>query len=204
MYCLGNSGFTSTYNNQWRHYCFLINQRVDSTIQNIHFPSLDLAILNIYIANICIQIYNIYSKPLGKYNIVNYPILISLLQEYLQQEGEYIILRDFNLYYLLQYRVQTPILHLVAKPLLNTLQLYDLDLVSPQGIPTWEARGFSSTTNLIFLILSLQDRLVNYQVYTNLDFSLDYYLITTKLLLDNIRLLFQSQRYQKRININSI
>lgn len=100
-YCPGNSGFISAYDDQQRRCCFLINRRVDNAIWNVHFPSPDLAILNIRTADICIWIYNVYSEPPGGYNIVNYPSPIPLLQNYLQREGEHMVLGDFNLHHLL-------------------------------------------------------------------------------------------------------
>jgi hypothetical protein len=104
------------------------------------------------------------------------------------------VLGDFNLHHPLWCGVRTPTLHLAAEPFLDTLQSYDLDLVSPQGIPTWEARGFSSTIDLTFITPGLQDRLANCQVRIDLDYGLDHYLITTELLLDTVRLLFQPRR----------
>ena len=51
-----------------------------------------------------------------------------MLSKLLEQLGEYIVLRDFNLYYPLWCRLQNPAAYKAADQLVDILQLYKLNL----------------------------------------------------------------------------
>jgi hypothetical protein len=97
-----------------------------------------------------IWIYSLYSQPPGGYSIRDYNSPILLLENLIRQEGEHIILGDFNLHHPIWSGIQNPTIHEVVEPLVHLITSYDFALLSPREVATWEARGLTSIIDLIF------------------------------------------------------
>jgi hypothetical protein len=76
----------------------------------------------------------------------------------------------------------------------------NLSLASPVAEATWEARGTSSTIDITFQTPGLQNRTIECQVRTDLDFGSDHFPIATHITLDTIQLPFQPRRCWKQMD----
>lgn len=199
-YCPGSSGFLPAYDDVERRSCFLVNREVDSTIWTVQFPSPDLSVLCLRTEQGNIWIYNVYSEPPGNYQNTEYSTPIPLLEDLLRRDGEHIVLGDFNLHHPTWCGIRNPTQHTAAESLLNILYPNGLSLASPQAVPTWEARGLSSTIDLTFLTSNLQERVCQCQVRTDLDFGSDHYPISTYIIMESVRLPYQPRRCWKRMD----
>ena len=124
-----------------------------------------------------------YNSPPGSCSTDQYNTLIPLLSNLLKKEENYILLDNFNLYYFLQCGPCNLIVHKALDQLVNLILLYNLLLALPKGRVTWEAQGQTSTINLTFLLLQLTEQVVQCKIQENLSFGLNYYLLSTILLL---------------------
>ena len=73
------------------------------------------------------------------------------LPELLVREGEHLVLGDFNLHHPLWCGPRNPATHQAADRVVETLLLRDMELATPQGMITWEARDSVSTIDLAFV-----------------------------------------------------
>jgi hypothetical protein len=119
-YCPGTSGFLPAYgDSKGRRSCFLVNKRLASNKWSVEYPSLDLCVLKVSTEECDLWIYNVYSQPLGGYNVVDYPSPISLLPDLLARGGEHLVLGDFNLHHPLWSGLGNPTVHLAAEALID-------------------------------------------------------------------------------------
>jgi hypothetical protein len=127
-YCLRSTLFFLVYSQEKGQCCFLVNKRLDISTWEPSFSSPDLCLLQLEVKGQKIWIYNVYSQPPESYNIINFSTPIPILAGLLEQAGEHIVLRDFNLHHLLWNRPQKPTVYKAADQLLDILQLYKLRL----------------------------------------------------------------------------
>ena len=123
-YCLRVALFLLVYLLEKGRYYFLINKKLNISTQEPSFASLDLGLIQIQARGRKIQIYNIYNQPPNSHSDISSLMPIPMLIDLLEQEGEYIVLRDFNLYYLLQYEIQNPTIYKAIDQLIDILYIY--------------------------------------------------------------------------------
>lgn len=203
-YCPRASNFVPAYDDCKRRSCFLVNKNLDTTTWHAEFLGPDLAILNLRLKGTSIWIYNTYSQPPGGYGVTEYPTPIPRLAPLLEREGEHILLGDFNLHHPMWSGVRNPTIHIAAEPLAQLVALHNLSLALPRGEITWEARGFSSTIDLVFLSPGLQERLISCSVRRDLDFGSDHYPISTELELESTRIEQIPRRCWKRTDLSIV
>jgi len=199
-YCPSASGFIPAYDDRERRSCFLVNKELDSTAWDVSFPGPDLAILSIRTEELNIWIYSTYSEPPGGYQITQYQTPIPLLGDLLARDGEHVLLGDFNLHHPLWCGVRNPTVHAAAEPIVEITTQNGLTLASPKGETTWEARGSTSTIDLVFLSKALQDRLITCKVRPDLDFGSDHFPISTELELASVRIEQPRRRCWKKMD----
>ena len=68
--------------------------------------------------------------------------------------------------------------------LLRVVNEADLQLLTPPGTITWEARGQSSTVDLIFSSTSLEQKVISCYVDLNLESGSDHHPISTQFSLE--------------------
>lgn len=203
-YCPSVSNFVPAYDDCKRRSCFLVNKDLDNTTWYIDFLGPDLTVLNLRTNNLCIWVYNVYSQPPGSYSTTEYPTPIPQLAPLLEREGEHIVLGDFNLHHPLWSGVRNPTIHAAAEPLAQLAATYDLSLALPKGEVTWEARGCTSTIDLVFLSRGLQGRLVKCSAQKDLDFGSDHYPIGLEIEMESVRLEQSPRRCWKRTNTDAV
>ena len=79
-----------------------------------------------------------------------------------------------------------------------------MELATPKGTITWEARGFTSTIDLAFTSQLLQQRLVECTIYKALNYSFDHFPISLQFELRPTKTKIQLTKAQKKINFNLI
>ena len=178
-YCPSAVNFHLVYNNQKQCSCIYINKSLDVNSWDVQFHRPDLCSLHLRTKERDIWIHAIYSQPPGGYTVWDYPSPIPLLPDLLSEEGEHIILGDFNLHSPIWCGARNPTTHEASDKLIEITSSYDLWLASPQGAVTWEAQGSTSTIDLVFASQWILDRIVWCQVQDDMDFGSDHYPITT-------------------------
>ena len=177
-YCPNLSAFYTAYNNQERRSYFLINKSLDINSWDIDYSGPDVCSLRLQLPDIVLWIHNFYNQPPGSYTTTNYPSSLTLLPGLLVREGEHLVLGDFNLHHPLWSSPRNPAAHLAADIVVETLLARDMELATPKGTITWEARGSTSTIDLAFTSQRLQQRLVECTVNSALDHGSDHFPIS--------------------------
>src|SRR5882757_3475466 len=203
-YCPNSSAFYTAYNNQERRSCFLINKSLDINSWDIDYSGPDVCSLRLQLPDIVLWIHNFYNQPPGSYTTTNYPSSLTLLPGLLAREGEHLVLGDFNLHHPLWSSPRNPAAHLAADIVVETLLARDMELVTPKGTITWEARGSTSTIDLAFTSQRLQQRLVECTVNPALDHGSDHFPISLQFELSPARAQPQPARAWKKADLDLI
>ena len=174
-YCPSTSDFYAAYNDQERRSCFLINKKLNVNTWDIDYSSPDVCSLRLELPGLVLWIHNFYNQPPGSYSTTDYPSSLGLLPDLLSREGEHLALGDFNLHHPLWSGPGNPAAHRAADAVVNTLVSWDMELATPRGLVTWEARGLTSTIDLAFVSQTVQHRLVECNTYTALDHGSDHF-----------------------------
>jgi exonuclease III len=193
-YCPSAAPFHLVFPPEKGRCCFLINKKLDTAAWEPSFPSPDLCTLRLETRGHKLWIHNVYSPPPGSYSNTSYETPIPGLAGQLEQDGEHIVLGDFNLHHPLWCGPRNPATHKAADTLVDTLQQYDLSLTLPHGTVTWEARGAASTIDLVFTSLGLQNRVLECQVRQDLEHGSDHFPIATEVALSPAKAPMQRRR----------
>ncbi len=148
------------------------------------YSVLNIASLIMQINNQIIHIHNVYSKFSDNYIHINQNLLIFRLSELFKKSDEYILLKDFNLHYLIWNDLQYFIRYNMINELLCIVNETDLQLLTSSDIITWEDREQSFIVNLIFSTVSLKQQVISCCVNLSLKNDSDYHLIFTQFNLD--------------------
>ena len=178
-YCPSRSAFYVAYNDQKRRSCFLINKGLDINSWDIDYSGPDVCSLRLQLQDIVLWIHNFYNQSPGSHSTTDYPSSLTLLPDLLAREGEHLVLGDFNLHHPLWSGPRNPAAHKAAEPVVETLLAEGMELATPRGTITWEARGVSSTIDLAFTSQLLTQRLVECTINKELDHSSDHFPITS-------------------------
>src|SRR3981081_2538907 len=115
---------------------------------NIDYSGPDVCSLRLQLPDIVLWIHNFYNQPPRSYSTTSYPSSLILLPELLAREGEHLVLGDFNLHHPLWSSPRNPAAHLAAEPVVEALLAGNMELATPRGTITWEARGLTGTIAL--------------------------------------------------------
>ena len=74
-----------------------------------------------------------------------------MLTNLLEQEGEHIVLGDFNLHHPLWCGIRNPTTYKVVDQLIDILHSYDLNITLPYSSITRRMKGEESTIDLVFM-----------------------------------------------------
>ena len=142
-----------------------------------------------------LSIYNVYNPlPANKTKLFTIP----LLKDILNILNKYILLGDFNLYYIIQNELGRTTNYTEAKELLIIITRSNLLLLIPQGIITQESRKLRTTIDLAFGIEGVVNTVITCGPREDLKYSLDY--IPIQITLDqliDLTLLLPIKRVQK-------
>jgi exonuclease III len=160
--------------------CFYVSRDIDpgKWHHTIHSPDLITVTINSDIGPI--HIHNCYNPPPGSYTSQAAGTL-PLLPSILHQDGEHILVGDFNLHHPLWGGIGSPTQHTVADALIEHTAEAGLSLALPQGSITWETRGASSTIDLVFASESIHQRILHCAVDMEREESSDHLPIRTTL-----------------------
>jgi hypothetical protein len=203
-YCPRAALFHLVYPPEKGRCCFLINKKLDISTWEPSFASPGLGSLQIQARGWRIWIYNVYSQPPISHSDINTPTPIPMLTNLLEQEGEHIVLGDFNLHHPLWCGIRNPTTHKVADQLLDILHLYRLNLTLLHSSITRRAKGSESTIDLVFIDLSLQNKVVECQVCQDLDHGSDHFPIATEIVLMPVEAPPHQQRSWKRMDLEVV
>jgi len=98
-----------------------------------------------------VWIHNIYNPSPTQYTSTDSPSTLPLLGETLKEQGEHILLGDFNLHHPSWNNAGRYTCHAMADQLLEMTEAKEMRLGLPEGSVTWKARGHESAIDLSFL-----------------------------------------------------
>jgi hypothetical protein len=173
------SEFHLVYGKEKGRTCFCVNKKLDTNKWTEIFHSPDFCSVQIELEDQVWNIHNLYSQPLGNSRNTEFDSPIWILGEVLKGPGQHIVLGDFNLHHPLWSGLHDPTFHDMSTVLIDCLQEYGLTLLTPPGTTTWEARGASSTLDLVFGSELARDRLIECRVRHHLDHGSDHYPLGT-------------------------
>ena len=116
---------------------FYINKRIDPDTQNVQYQGGNLCTLGIQLRETTLQIYNVYN-PLSVSTVLrDSPSTLPALAEALDQDREYIVIGNFNLYYPRQNNPGRYIYYAIVDELFEIIEEYKIELRLPQGTVIW-------------------------------------------------------------------
>jgi hypothetical protein len=117
-----------------------------------------------------IYVHNIYNLFSLLYSLIESLSMLSKIRRHLINcQDHQILLNDFNLHHFLWNKFTRFTQYAVANQLLNLIKNLDLFLIFSIDNIIWEARNVQSTINLIFMIESLANRMIYYNIRSNLN-----------------------------------
>lgn len=169
---------------------FFVSKQLDPKTWSVRYYSRDLSTLTFTTSASIIYIYNIYlpgkvgskGDSSGSKVSTGLAILRAILAT---NSGQYIIISDFNLYYLLQLVIlQSQYFDNDTKSLIYIIGDYRLNLLIPRGIVTFEGPIFSnivrSTIDFIQASPLLTSQLIRYILQRQWQYSTNYIPILTE------------------------
>ena len=185
---------------------FYISKDIATSSWSVRYISPDLAVLNIQIQfqDIVqdVQIYNVYNPPPYSLNDTTGPTTLhELKQDLISYPNEHtIILGDFNLHHPIWNSWLRLTQHAYADFLIDIVDEFKLQLLTPQGLETWSARDTNSTIDLMFATPFLSEALIKCDLEHNLDHQSDHLLIRTELQLQVTHQKSTPRRAWNRLN----
>ena len=169
---------------------FYVSKNIPTSSWTVRYISPDLAVLNIQvefqdiIRNV--QIYNVYNpSPCSYYDTEGPTTLNNLRQDLSLYPDEHtIVLGDFNLHHPIWNSRSRLTQYAYADLLINIIEEQGLQLLTPQGLETWSARGTSSTVDLAFASPFLSETLVKCDLEYSLDHQSDHLPVCVELQLE--------------------
>ena len=165
---------------------FYISKDISLSSWTVRHISPDLAVLNIQIQFQDevrdIQIYNVYNPPpYSLYDSTGPTTLRDLKQDLISYPNEYtIVLGDFNLHHPIWNSRSRLTQHAYADFLIDIMDEFKFQLLTPQGLETWSARDTNSTIDLTFATSFLSEALVKCDLEQDLDHQSDHLPICTE------------------------
>jgi hypothetical protein len=179
-YCPGRSRFWPAYPNRFHsRACFLVNKELSLSGWSVNHLQPGLSTLTLHLEDRTIHIHNIYSQSPGALNRVDRSSPIYMLPQLLSSPGEHLVMGDFNLHHPWWGGARCLTRHLMADDLVGFIKEAELQLLTPAGMITWEARGLASTVDLTFASPWLAQRLVRCGVDSELENGSDHHPITS-------------------------
>src|SRR5262249_39841790 len=120
-------------------------------------------------------------EPLRFLGTINRESPIYYLSQLLNPEEEHVVVGDLNLHHPAWAGVQCLERHRMADDLLQITQEAGLQLLTPPGVLTWEAKGITSTIDLVFGTRNIAQKLIRCKRDDHLESGSDHHPITTQL-----------------------
>ena len=141
IHCSNSSDFWLTYFKQFQSKtCFLVHKIFFLFFWSMKYSASDIIILIMQINNQIIHIHNVYFKFLSSYIHINQNLLIFKLSELFRKSNEHVLLKNFNLHYLIWNDLQCFIRHNMTNELLCIVNKINLQLLTLSDIIMWEDR----------------------------------------------------------------
>jgi hypothetical protein len=172
-YCPRSCEFYPIYKDKASRVCLLINKRINTDSWHFTFHNRDYVSLVLQTQQGPITVHNCYSQPPGSFQAENLSSPIYRLAPLLLANTEHLLLGDFNVHHPWWCSPRNPATHLLASSLVELVSQANLDLLTPNGLPTFDGRGVS-TIDLAFASSSLANRLVSCDIDDKLCHNSDH------------------------------
>jgi hypothetical protein len=204
-YCPGRSKFWPVYPSGFRsRACFLVNKDLSLSSWSVSHQQPDLSTLTLRLENHTLHIHNAYSRPPGALNITDRESPIYALAQLLNKPGEHLLVGDFNLHHPWWGGARCLTRHRMADDLVGIVKEAGLQLLTPPGTITWEARRSKSTVDLTFASPWLAQRLIGCRADPTLENGSDHHPITSLFTLDTIPQTLKQRRSWRKMDKEGI
>lgn len=193
-YNLGSSGFHLVHlGGPGVRTCFYVNKKIDTDSWEPVYRGGDLCSLKMTLeperrigqggsletSPKAVWIHNVYNPSPVSHESNDSPSTLPLVEEALSQEGEHILLGDFNLHHTQWNNKGRYTYHRMADRLVEIVADHGMELGLPEDSVTWRSRGAESTIDLIFLSEGASQATISCQVEDNLHYGSDHWPIKT-------------------------
>ena len=158
--CPSSCAFVAIWQDREARVSILVNKKLNPNSWEARFLSPDMVSLRVQTGEGILWIHNCYSSPPGcrTGRVSGSPI--HSLGNVLQQEGEHLVVGDFNVHHPLWCSIRNPTTHELGEKLAETLSAYQCELLTPQGLITFTGSMGESTIDLAFATPELASRVV--------------------------------------------
>lgn len=164
--------------------CIYISKQIAADKWEIEMASVDA---DRDITFICLQtsqgkvwVHGIYNPPPSSHSSRS-PGKLQWITEILAQEGQHVLVGDFDLHHPRWGGRTTVTHHKLAEDLIEILGEENMELILPEGTVTWKNKGNQSTIDLVFLSKELEDTVIGYHIAEELEASSDHLPVFTEL-----------------------
>ncbi len=128
-----------------------------------------------------IWVHNVYNPSPSQYTTTDSASTLPLLQNVLMEEGEHVLMGDFNLHHPRWNNAGRYTYHAMADQLLEIIEEREMELGTPKGAVTWKARGHESTIDLTFFTKGAYQALSSCTTREDLHYGSDHFPVMTEL-----------------------
>ena len=205
IFYFSSSNFWSIYLQQhWNQACFLMNKKILISFWTMKHSKSDFSLLIFKLKNMILHIHNVYLSFLKFLQNINKNFLIYSLQQLLSKSDEYLLVRNFNIHYLIWEKIKCMKQHNMMNNLIQITSETDLILLIFTDTIIKKFKNQISILNLIFATAEIICRLMNYAMNWIIKNKSDHYLIFTVLCFEII-MQSQQQKWQwKNMNMKKI
>ena len=115
-----------------------------------------------------------YNPSPASYTSTDSLSTISDLTEAMEEEGEHVVMGDFNLHHPMWNNPGRFTYHAMADRLLEAMAVKNMELGLPEKSTTWHSRGHESAIDLVFLSEKSFQMMTRCEVRTDLDYGSDH------------------------------
>ena len=111
-----------------------------------------------------IHIHNVYNSSSTSYVFIDNSFMLLMIKRQLQIDVKHVLMKNFNLHYLLWCDSSRFTQHAAANQLLNLIETANLNLILSQNTITWQAKNTTSIIDLMFMSKYLRKKLIHCEI----------------------------------------
>jgi hypothetical protein len=185
--------------------CFYVNIKLNVNHWFVIFASEDVCSFRIRIANNrWINVHNVYNTSFNSYAFITTLFVIKTIKNQLNNDEKHVILKDFNLHYLLWSDLARFTQHDATDQFLDVVHQAQFRLTLSSNIITWKTRHTCSIIDLIFMFEELLNELVHDMSRSKLNQSSNHISIFIKIMLAMNLKIKRHRKAWKKIDVEKL
>ena len=168
-----------------------MNKKILISFWTMKHSKSDFSSLTFKLKDMTLHIHNVYLLLLKSLQNINKNFFIYSLQQLLSRSDKYLLVRDFNIYHSIWEKIRCMKWHNIINDLIQITSKMNLILLTFTDTIIRKFKNQISTLNLIFAMIEVTCRLMNYVMNWIIKNRSDHYFISTVLCLE---IVMQSQQ----------